>query len=173
MRKVSCELPQQFQPFSAQFRRQQAKAGDVAARSRQASHKSGTDWIARTGHYDWDRSGCLLRSTNRQRPPCNNHIGIERDKLSSEAAQPIRWIAWSILDHNIASFDIAEVTQSSPKLFETTFQTKEADQHHAIWGARMGSERPRQRGGTKKRDELPSQHRDRLDRTRWIRSDSF
>src|SRR5207249_3672438 len=114
-----------------------------------------------------------MNSTNRKRSPCNIHISIDRDKLSSEAGQPIRWIARSILDHNIASFDIAEVTQSSPKLFETTFQTKEADQHHAIWGARAGSERPRQRRGTKKRDELPSQHRDRLDRARWVRSDSF
>src|SRR5262249_49515854 len=92
------------------------KAGDVAARTRQARHQSDSDRVRNGGHHDWNGCCCLLCSQSAWGEGSHNDIYLRAHELSSQLRQPTRIaIRGTQLEGKVATLRIAEISEPEPQ----------------------------------------------------------
>ena len=101
--------------FKAFFRepRRTGQPSDVAARPRQAKNETGSNWIARPRHDDWNLCRRMPRRGNGRRQRRDDDIDLEKNQFVSQPAQALRLaIGGAELERDALPLDVAVLAQA-------------------------------------------------------------
>jgi hypothetical protein len=106
-------LAQKFDPLASKIGRHERKAGDIAARTRQARDEASADRVPGRHEDDWDHPCCLLCREDRRGSRGNNDIYLEPDELGGDLGEALGAASRpAILDRDI----IADLLQTESVL---------------------------------------------------------
>ena len=74
-------LCEYLESFADYLRKIERHPRDVAARTSEARHDTGTDRIAHEAEYDWNGGRRLLGRQGSRRTHCNDHVNFEANQL--------------------------------------------------------------------------------------------
>ncbi len=105
--------------FKAFFREpgRTGQPSDVAARPRQAGNETGSNWIARPRHDDWNLCRRMPRRGDGRRQRRDDDIDLEKNQFVSQPAQALRLaIGGAELERDALPLDVAVLAQARPEL---------------------------------------------------------
>jgi len=103
-------LLKNLQPFLAEVYGNGAYPCDIPAGARQVGGESLCNGIT-ASHDDGDGIGGLLRCPSGSATVCKDHFNLKTDQLCGEIGEPLELLCPTILDDEVLSLDVAEVTQ--------------------------------------------------------------
>ncbi len=113
MRNFRIDLPEQFQSLSLQVRRNRGQSSEISTRPSEARDKTRSDGVANGRHDKRDSHHRSLDRERRGRTGRDDNVHIERDELGNEFRKSlILSFRPSVLDDDVSTLDVAEVTQS-------------------------------------------------------------
>jgi len=115
---VGNDFSEQFEPFPAQIRRNNAEPGGIPTWPRETVHQTGSDRIADDCHDNRYRSGRALERLGSRRSTRDDDFDIAPHELRGELRKPLDSILSPFpLDLDRLPLEIAEVSQSREECF--------------------------------------------------------
>src|SRR6516165_4035101 len=163
--KTGDDLAKKLKPLAGCLGRLVGEPGYVAAWSREARDRVGTDRIAHYLENDGDDGCSLLGGGNCRPSPCHNDIDLAPHELGNELSGAlIASLRPAIFDCNIAAVDPAEFAQSLYKSREALRRYSRRGHAEVTNGRQLlrrlrpRGEWPRRRRAAEKPDELAPPH---------------
>src|SRR5713101_5939239 len=158
-------LLEQFQTLADELRVEIGRPRDIAARPRKAGDEPVRNRIGSRSEDNRDSPGRLLGG---QGGGCassgNDHINLERNQFGRKSGEPLELpLGISDFDHDVAAFDVTEVTQASTEGLVQVAIRGQVERQEAYSSdlprlLRVGGERREEDGGGASHKEVSSRN---------------